>query len=387
MSATVTPIGSARDDGIPADVLEWIRIQKPALGDALIEAEYARRREAEAPASSWQPVPMGTVLDGDLRVPEPTILARSDGPNLLYPSRIHQLSAEPEAGKGWLACKIVAEVLTAGGLAGYIDFEDEAATMVERQLALGVDPQAIRERLIYVRPDEPMTGQGRAHVDAMLERKPAVVVIDGVTEVLTLHGLDMGDNADIARWLELLPRPVQRTGAAVVLIDHVVKDRESRGRYAIGGQHKLAGIDVAYGLEVVEPFGRGRDGLVKVTVHKDRPGHVRTHAEGGQIAVMRLSSDAGTGAVAVELDPPDLTGDDGEFRPTVLMQRISESVEVNPGLVTRDIRSLGGNGRALDQALRILIAEGYISAEKDGRARRHTSVRPYRQIDDERGSK
>ena len=100
---------------------------------------------------------------------------------------------------------------------------------------------------------------------------PYFAVIDGVTEALTIFGLDLNDNADSARWYQQLPRPIVRRGAAVLLIDHVTKDREGRGRFAIGAQHKLAGVDVAYGVEVVEPFGGGRDGLVKVTVAKDRP--------------------------------------------------------------------------------------------------------------------
>ena len=46
-------------------------------------------------------------------------------------------------------------------------------------------------------------------------------------------------------------RPIAAAGAAVVLIDHVAKDKEKRGRYAIGAQHKLAGVAVAYGIEVL----------------------------------------------------------------------------------------------------------------------------------------
>ncbi|MEX1140985.1 MAG: AAA family ATPase [Thermoleophilaceae bacterium] len=387
MSATVTPIDTAREgEGIPAEVLEYLRVKRPDIGNALIEAQYAERRQAEAPATSWEPVPLGPILDGDARIPEPDQLDRSDGPCLLYRGKVHQVVAEPEAGKGWLVCRASRDALAAGETVLYIDFEDEAGTLVERSVALGTDPQAIRERFVYIRPDEPLAGPTRQHLDAALERKPALVVIDGVTEAMTLHGLDLSDNRDIARWLELLPRPAQRSGAAVVLVDHVVKDREARGRYAIGGQHKLAGIDVAYGLDAVEPFGRGRDGLVKVAVHKDRPGHVRTYAEGNQIALMRLHSDPDTGAVAVTLNPPDATGDEGEFRPTVLMERISQAVEVNPGLVTRDIRALSGKATALDQALRLLVAEGFVSVERKGQAHHHHSVRPYRRADDEGGS-
>ena len=69
------------------------------------------------------------------------------------------------------------------------------------------------------------------------------MVIDGVTEAMTMHGLELKDNADVAKFVELLPRPLARMGAAVVLVDHVAKDTGGRGRFAIGAPHKLAGID------------------------------------------------------------------------------------------------------------------------------------------------
>jgi hypothetical protein len=92
----------------------------------------------------------------------------------------------------------------------------------------------------------------------------------------------------------------------------VVKDTEGRRRHAIGAQHKLAGVDVAYALAVVEPFGRGREGLVKVKVAKDRPGYVRLRATDGRVAELRLRShDHGRVTIDVEVPgdrhhlPPD----------------------------------------------------------------------------------
>jgi len=49
-----------------------------------------------------------------------------------------------------------------------------------------------------------------------------------------------------------LARPITDTGAALVEVDHVAKNRETRGRFAIGGQQKLAGVAVAYGVEVID---------------------------------------------------------------------------------------------------------------------------------------
>lgn len=357
-------------------------------GPAIVEelAALLRRDEFASGPSSWEPCNLEAAVAGKSD-PAPTILARSDGECfLLYDERIAQVAGEPEAGKGWLALAASAEVLTAGSSVVYFDFESTATEIAQRLLALGIAAATILERFIYVHPHEPLTAATESELREILERQPALVVIDGVTEALTIHGLDLADNADVARWLELLPRPAARSGAAVLMIDHVVKDKEARGRYAIGAQHKLAGIDVAYSLEVVEPFGRGKDGLVKVKVQKDRPGHVRSFAKGDQIGLMRLASDPTTGAVTVAIEPPDAVDDDGGFRPTVLMERISRAVEAKPGLTATEIRALRGNSEALDRALELLRSEGYIEKEQSGRALRHTSKKPFRAGPQEMGS-
>jgi hypothetical protein len=331
-------------------------------------SESALRRDD----SSWAPVDLDAALEG-ITEAKPTILRRSDGVCLLYDERIHQVAAEPEACKGWFAVKPAADLIAAGCTVAYIDFEATAAEIVERFKAFGITEGQIRDRLIYVRPHEPVVA---AAFEAVLARNPALVVFDGVTEALTIHGLSLEDNADVARWLELAPRPAVRTGAAVLLIDHVKKDKDSRGRYAIGAQHKLAGIDVSYGLEVVTPFGRGREGVVKVKVFKDRPGHVRRHEVDGEIALMRLIS-ADDGSVKIDFEEPDSDIVGEEFQPTHLMQKVSDALLETPGMTARDIRALGGKGSTIDLAIRLLVKDGFVEIRPEGSAKKHYSQRPF----------
>jgi hypothetical protein len=209
-------------------------------------------------------------------------------------------------------------------------------------------------------------------------------VIDGVTEAMTLQGLELGGNTETAQWRALLPRRVAAaTGAAVLEIDHVVKDRESRGRGPIGAQHKLAGLDVAYKVDVIEPLARGRTGVVKVVVEKDRHGHVRALGKANTVAEVHVASNHE--GVTVELRPPAAESGD-QWQPTHLMEKVSRVIEASSssGLSKRKIReAVTGRAQFVEQALEALLAGGFVRVEPGPHgARLHFSNRPYREDDE-----
>lgn len=338
----------------------------------------------EAPPSSWAPVPLGPILAGEVSDDAPSLLRVSTGDHLLYAARIHGVHGEPEALKGWASLVATAQVLSEGGRVVLIDFEDSAASIVGRLRALSVDDAALVERFEYVRPDEPATTAAAARdLRDRVAGHPALVIVDGVTEAMTIHGLDLNSNADIATFLTTVARPFADCGAAVLLIDHVVKSAENRGRYALGGQHKLAGIDVAFSARVTKPFGRGKTGVAVWTVVKDRPGHIRQGAaDDGACARFTFRSDPERGEVTASIDRP---GPADGFRPTVLMEKVSRVLESGGGdwTVTAIRKAVEANDATIDLARATLIAEGYIEVRKDGRAQRHRIVKPFRQVPDE----
>jgi hypothetical protein len=321
--------------------------------------------------NTWQPVDLAELVTGSYTQEQPTMLTRDDRICLFYRERIHSITGEPESCKGWLALGACTERLAADEDVLYIDFEDSAPAVIDRLLDLGADAARILRHFRYVRPDEPLVD-----LEPLLDPPPVLAILDGITEGLTAHGLDLRDNTDIAKWLALLPRPLQRAGAAVVQVDHVTKSRDDRGRWAIGAQHKLAGVDVAYQLEVIEPFGRGRDGLVKILVHKDRPGFVRQHAQGKVVANFALSTDNG---VRWTLTAPEQRE---AFRPTGYMEKVSRAVEESPGLSKRALRAaINGKNDYIDLAVELLLAEGFLRVERDGQARCHYVARAFREAE------
>jgi predicted transcriptional regulator len=317
-------------------------------------------------------------------VPPPELLHRSDGVPLLYRAKVHWFQGESESYKSWAAQIAVADCLKAEMKALYVDFEDDQNSVAARLIALGVPAESIAnpERFVYVRPDEPLRDRngiplpGSTDFDPILREPFDIAIIDGVTEAMTTEGFSLMDNADIAKWMRLLPKRIaDRTGAAVISIDHVVKNKDAQGRYALGGQHKLAGVTGAtYRFTTTRQLGRATTkpitGSVMITVEKDRPGWVRGRQSGdGRIAVLEITSWPDD-TVDARLLPPD------EARtppPWDLCREILELLRAYPGLSkTRIETELDGKAATIREALKWLTGQGWVSVTQSGQTHRHT---------------
>jgi hypothetical protein len=229
--------------------------------------------------ASWSAVDIGAALAG-VTAPPPTVLARTDGACLFYRGKVHSVHGESESGKSWLVQCATAECLLSGEPVLYIDFEDDAGPVAQRLVRLGVPTDLLvnPQMFAYVRPESPPTrGMEHAAFTELLGHTYTLAVVDGVTDAMGLFGLSSKDADDVAKWHRELPKRIAHgTGAAVVCIDHVAKDSQTRGRFALGSQHKMAGLSgAAYVVEMEEPFAVGQAGTASVRVGKDRPGQVR----------------------------------------------------------------------------------------------------------------
>ncbi|MBW3557116.1 MAG: AAA family ATPase [Actinobacteria bacterium] len=317
----------------------WTGRTLPVRWDVLrderrMEAVFRGQTAVPDAGATWEPVDLSRVIGGGRPAVMPALLQRSDGAiALLYRGMTHAFYAEPEAGKTWFALLPVIECLQRREDVFYLDYESDEATVVGRLMAVGfnwpviedaIGPDTIEDGFHYFRPAEGGHGRIFDHVERY---QPVLVVIDGQTEAMALNGLSINDNDDIATFNKLLPNHFARAGAAVLTLDHVTKSKEDRGRWAIGGQHKLAGITgAAYGLTVVEPMAPGRRGVVSVTVAKDRPGQVRRIAEGGKKAGQFVLDESDL--LVARFDPP---GD--EARPQSAWDRI-EAILADHGPLT-----------------------------------------------------
>ena len=393
--ADLPPLPQPTTLDLPAYHANGVAGAGAGTGDAQDGAQDA---EGVHIATTWAPVDLTPYLDGT-HVPEvPTLLLRSDEHALLYPGRVHSLHGESESGKSLVAQVEAVRQLEAGASVLYLDFESDAGAIVGRLLELGADPDTVARHFTYVRPEtDPRRFAHEAEaLGAVLAQPYALVVIDGVTDALGVFGFKSADNDDLSAFMRSLPRMLaSRTGGAVVLIDHVTKNADTRGRFAIGGQAKMAALDgAAYVVEVIDALGRGLRGAISLRVAKDRPGGVRPHCgpfrkldNTQEAAHIVVDSTADPGRIDVAVDPPRSGVNPGveEHRPTRTMQRVWEYVAgAGEGLSLRALEAADLGKRAtVRHAVDILVREGYLGTS-DGprRATLHSPMRRYAECDD-----
>lgn len=287
--------------------------------------------------------------------PPPSHLAREDGRTLFYAGRVNGIIGESESGKTWLALEAVRQSLANGEHVLYLDFEDTRQGVARRLIAMGADLQ----KLMYAAPDETLSEAAKADLAVALEHKPALIIIDGFNAAMTLMGLELNSNTDATLFAQKLLRPLAKTGATVVYVDHLPKNTEMQGKGGIGAQAKRAmttGCTIR--VDVINEFGKGQTGKLKLTVDKDRPGQVREYAAGAK--------HVGTAILASHLDSTvtvTIQAADTDPRPTTLMNRVLEHLALMNAPVSKNAleRDVAGKAETIRWACQLLLDQGSIT--------------------------
>lgn len=350
--------------------------------------------------TSYWPIDLTALFASGYEPQQPELHPRADGQALLYRGRCHACNGEGESGKSWFMLIACLQTIRNGEHVVYLDYEDNASTTVARLLALGVDGDAVIRFFHYMQPVEATFHRGATGVKftpaffdlhTIIDRhQPALVVIDGVTEAMWQHMLDPEKNGDFTIFHDNLTRPIARKGPACSYIDHVTKDKESRGKYAIGGVHKYNAMDGAvYSFHPQRKFGVGRHGSSRINIEKDRPGQLRQHTPDDKfIGELHLISDPDTHDLTWKLKSPDIDPTAATFRPTHYMEKLWDWIagrnesEVHPTARQIDDSGLGA-AKYLRQARALLVAEGFVTTTLGARnALHHLAAKEYREKDD-----
>lgn len=356
---------------------------QPQLADVIDLATFTAADtdhdlEHDDDLGGWEFVDLDPIIDGTYDPPTPTIAIRSDGQGLIYPGRVHSIAGEPGGGKTWLALHIITETIQRNGTGALIDYEDTPTACVHRLRLLGLTNNQIRHQFHYIQPDGPLITKNNkidAHTITRLQDLHAdIVVIDSVGESLAVEGLPPNDDDSVTLWFRRLPRMLARTGSAVIGLDHVTKNKDDRGLWAIGSQRKLAAIDgAAYGVEVKIAPTKTKDGKLTLVCAKDRHGTYQR----GNIAAYAAINNTDTG-VEVTLTAPD-----ARFRPTHLMEQVSRFLEDTPCASGNGIETyVTGKREHIRAAIECLVDEKYVTRDATARGNQYSSARPFREDED-----
>lgn len=217
-------------------------------------------------------------------------------------------------------------------------------------------------------------------LELVRSRHVRLAVFDGFNPLLVLHGLDPNAGVDVEKFYALID-PIRKAGAANVITDNVVKSREARGGWAIGSERKRSKAEVhlemkTVGATLVRGGGAGR---AKIIVHKDRPGHLTRPSPG----ILAIESGV---VFSWRIDPDDSRDEQGEFRPTALMLKVSQWLErrldETPSRNQIEQAKLG-KAEYVRQAINRLIEEGYVEEFPGPRgARLVRLIRPFTDADE-----
>lgn len=272
------------------------------------------------------------VLTGERRQPPPpTWLTTVKGDRLFYTGRVNGLFGDPETAKSWIAMCAITEALHENERCAYLDVDHNGADEIaSRLLTLGAPAAAIANPDTF-RVYEP---EDRAtlltFVIDMHQWAPAITVVDSLGEIIPMLGLNSSDNDDLTHAIRAVLKPLaHRVGSCVITIDHLPKSTEARqSGYAIGGIAKKRAVDGAYySCDTITPAAPDKIGKVRLTVEKDRHGHVRQAAV-GKIAGDFILDSTGPGSTW-KITTPE-AGADGREKPTGAMEQISRYLEQQP---------------------------------------------------------
>ena len=224
------------------------------------------------------------------------------------------------------------------------------------------DLGATREEIAsihYIAPEAPPTS---ADLDDILDAGVSLVVLDSAIGGYALSDLDDWKRLDAEKFARAWLDPLSEANVTTLVIDHVVKNSDGRGKFAIGSERKLGQVDVHLGLHVVREFSRGGSGLVRIDTKKDRPGFLVRPAA----AELELESDPETHAISWALRAAS-SGDEqaSGWKPTVLMDRVLEHFARNPEPISRHAlaQAIRGKRQFIWRAVEELLADGRLDQE------------------------
>ena len=280
---------------------------RKALKTERIE-QYAKAYldELKGIAPPLSPLNTAGLWEGDIDDEPPTVLTVDvpDGHDysLFERGATHSLNGDTGSGKSWAATLAAVQEIGRGNSVVYIDCEDRAVGVIGRLRSAGVGAAEGRERFHYLRPHGAWSADDVAElIERIAKNRTTLVVLDGVTDALSMLGLSSNLDTDVAELFSVFGGKIAAAGPAVVFIDHL--SQTTTGTQTRGSGHKVGGLSGSaffVDSDPAFPMGRGMFGVSHISFGtKTRGGWlVSRGVKGpkGRLRIARLVVDA-TGQV------------------------------------------------------------------------------------------
>jgi len=363
------------------------------------------------------------ILSGNYKHIEPTILRRTDGQCLIYPSKLSWLAAPPESQKSFIALYACVQQMMEGKPVVFVDFEDNPETAIDRLIKIAVGEQLdnlnetvrtwcygpayadgsrdkSKKLFYYMQASRAFDIRMRSKILQIIRKGAGLVVIDGCAVALSLSGLDENVNGDVNKWISAVSYPLTSAGAAVLVIDHVAKTQSVGGgayanRSARGAGSKLASVSGTSLLaEVRQSPSAFSGGEIELILGKDRPGRVRCFRKGQnkRVAGVLITTPMTEGREGIQMRilPADEVVKQAEEKryDLVCAEHISKIVKELGPISKTEIRKVlkeradakgttGFRTETTVSAMKFLADNSYVRVEKNERQEMLISLVPY----------
>ena len=319
---------------------------------------------------------LASLWKNGLKPEVPTIARVSEELALFYAGRINEIHAEPGVGKTNVAMIAVILELLLGKDVIYLDPEDTPIGFLNRLVGLGFElTDENIARIHYLHDPSPDDINAAIKFAEANSEQISLVIYDGLAEGMAGEDLDEDKAGDVLKFLRKRLRPFAELGAAVVILDHVTKDANGRGRFSRGSGAKIGHYDgVTYSIRLVTAYSPTRAGRIELKVAKDRNGGI---GPANFVVCDVVFSPNGDGTTLYEfIKPPDVA-----MHSPQLLKKISDWLQRNPDASGRAVRdAMHSRDEDVDNALDYLVKNGFVQlirAETKGEAHKYRLIRPY----------
>jgi len=223
---------------------------------------------------------VAAALRGELKPVEPdTGSIRNDGLYLLYSGKVNGLVGDPESGKTLIGLAMIVDTLNRGGSAAILDLDHNGIMeTLTRLTSFGADREVLADHSRFRLASPESRSEYLALLEDITEWTPSIVLVDSIGELGALFGANLNRDEEYAPLNRMAVQPFATAGSAVIAVDHMAKNEQSRSFGAGGTIRKKAAINGAYyevSLSGREGFTRSRGGRAYLKLKKDRPGGIK----------------------------------------------------------------------------------------------------------------